>query len=184
MKGIVPVDINLELLSIPDRTIPYRGRLSQQLIRFDTSFIARVDFRLDLSLFKTIIMKKRLWIGGIVILAAVIYLLYLSFGDSVSYYVKVSEFFERIDELADTNVRVAGNVADAPVEWNAEDIELLFTLTEGGRNMTVIYNGAQPAGFKAGSTILAEGKYGSDDIFRASQIIMKCPSKYESIDIE
>jgi hypothetical protein len=29
MKGIVPVNIALELLCIPDRTIPYRGRLSQ-----------------------------------------------------------------------------------------------------------------------------------------------------------
>ena len=129
-------------------------------------------------------MKKRLLIGGAIILIAVVYLLYLSFGSSVSYYVTVSEFFDRSDELLDTNVRVAGNVADTSIEWNADDLELMFTITEGGKNMPVVYDGAQPSGFKAGSTVLVEGKYDSDGVFRASQLILKCPSKYESIDIE
>ncbi len=129
-------------------------------------------------------MKKRLLIGGGIILIAVIYLLYLSFGSSVSYYVTVSEFYDRIDELLDSNVRLAGNVADGSIEWDAGEVELAFNLTEGGRDMPVVYHGAQPSGFKAGSTILVEGKYGSDGIFQASQLILKCPSKYESIDIE
>lgn len=129
-------------------------------------------------------MKKRLLIGGAIILIAVAYLLYLSLGSSVSYYVTVSEFFERSDELLDTNIRVAGNVADTSIQWNADDLELTFTLTEGGKNMPVIYNGAKPGGFKVGSTILVEGKYGYNGLFRASQLILKCPSKYESIDIE
>ena len=129
-------------------------------------------------------MKKRLLIGGSIILVAFIYLLYLSFGSSISYYVTVSEFFDRGDELLNTSVRVAGIVADTSIEWHAEDLELTFTITEGGKNMPVVYNGAKPAGFKAGATILAEGKYGSDGIFDAVQLILKCPSKYESIDIE
>ena len=129
-------------------------------------------------------MKKRFIIGGVIILIAVGYLLYLSFGSSVSYYVTVSEFFNRGNELLDTNVRVAGNVADTSIEWNSDDLELMFTITEGGKNMPVVYAGAQPAGFKVGSTILVEGKYESDGVFRASQLILKCPSKYESIDIE
>ena len=129
-------------------------------------------------------MKRRLLIGGCIILIAVGYLLYLSFGSSVSYYVTVSEFFDRGNELLDTSVRVAGNVANTSIEWNTDDLELSFTLTEGGKNLPVVYNGAKPSGFKAGSTILVEGKYDARGVFRASQIILKCPSKYESIDIE
>jgi len=123
--------------------------------------------------------KKRYLVGVIILVLAVGYLLYLSFGSSVSYYVTVSEFFARSTELSNTSVRVAGKIADSPIDWDAEDIELRFTITEGGENMTVIYQGAKPSGFKAGSSILAEGKYHSDGIFRASQVIMKCPSKYE-----
>ncbi|MFC1933738.1 cytochrome c maturation protein CcmE [Chloroflexota bacterium] len=126
-------------------------------------------------------MKKRYLIGGLILIIVVGYLFYLSFGSSVSYYVTVSEFFDRVAELDDTNVRVAGMIADSPIDWNAEDLELRFSVTEGGETMTVIYQGAKPSGFKAGSNILVEGEYHSDGIFRASQLIMKCPSKYESV---
>ena len=129
-------------------------------------------------------MRKKYIIGGIIVLIAVIYLLYLSFGSSVSYYVTVSEFFDRTEELVDTDVRVAGNVANTAIEWNADELELVFTLTEGGEYMSVVYDGVKPSGFKAGSTILVEGRYDADGVFRARQIILKCPSKYESIDIE
>jgi cytochrome c-type biogenesis protein CcmE len=129
-------------------------------------------------------MKKKYIIGGVIILAAVIYLLYLNFGSSVSYYVTVSEFFERSTELADTNIRVAGKIADDSIKWDAAGLELKFDITEGGKSLPVIYRGAQPAGFKAESNLLVEGKYGPDGIFRATQLILKCPSKYESIDLK
>jgi cytochrome c-type biogenesis protein CcmE len=122
--------------------------------------------------------RKRYLVGGVFLLLAVGYLLFLGFGDSISYYVTVSEFSTRSEEFYDTNVRIAGKI-DNPIDWNAEELELKFTITEGGENLSVIYHGAQPAGFKADSNILVEGKYHADGIFRASQLIMKCPSKYE-----
>ena len=124
-------------------------------------------------------MKKRYLIGGLVLAVALGYLLYLSFGSSVSYYVTVSEFFARGTELHDTNLRVAGKIADSSVEWDSERLELKFAITEGGCIIPVIYNGAKPSGFIAGSDILVEGKYHPDGTFRAVQLIMKCPSKYE-----
>ena len=123
-------------------------------------------------------MRKRYLVGGVFLLLAVGYLLFLGFGDSISYYVTVSEFSTRSEEFHDTNVRIAGKIDDL-IDWNAEELELKFTITEGGETLTVIYHGAKPSGFKAGSNILVEGKYQADGIFRASQLIMKCPSKYE-----
>lgn len=124
-------------------------------------------------------MKKRYLIGVIILVLAVGYVFYLSFGTAVSYYVTVSEFFAKGTDLYNTNVRVAGKIADSPIEWDAKDLELRFTIVEGSDTMTVIYQGTKPSGFKTGSNILIEGKYHSDGIFRASQLIMKCPSKYE-----
>jgi cytochrome c-type biogenesis protein CcmE len=126
--------------------------------------------------------KKRYLFGGGIIIVAAAYLLYLSFGSSVSYYVTVSEFFERGSELHDTSVRVAGIVADKPVNWDAEELELRFTVTEGGREMDVVYEGVQPSGLTAGASILVEGEYGSGREFSASRIILKCPSKYEALE--
>ena len=129
-------------------------------------------------------MKKKLLVGGVILIAAVGYLLFLSFNSSVSYYVTVSEFYDRETELTDTNIRVAGKVTEGPIVWDAEALELRFTITEGGRNMLVSYHGSQPSGLKEGSNLMVEGKYESDDVFRATQLILKCPSKYESVDIE
>jgi cytochrome c-type biogenesis protein CcmE len=126
-------------------------------------------------------MKKKYVIGGVMVLAAVIYLLILIINNSTSYYLKVSEFYDRLDQFEDVNVRIAGTIADAPIEWNAEELDLQFTITEGGENMQVIYNGSQPSGFKAGTNLLVEGKYGSDGMFHASQIILRCSSKYEAL---
>ncbi|MFC1914065.1 cytochrome c maturation protein CcmE [Chloroflexota bacterium] len=127
-------------------------------------------------------MRKRYLVTGGILLAAIIYLLYLSFGNAVSYYVTVSEFYDRETELHDTNVRVAGKVM-APIGWDAEELELRFAITEGGKSMPVIFHGAQPSGFKPGSSIMVEGKYDFGGVLRARQLILKCPSKYEeSID--
>jgi cytochrome c-type biogenesis protein CcmE len=126
-------------------------------------------------------MKKRYLIGVAILAIVVAYLIYLSFGSSVSYYVTVSEFFARGTELYDTDVRVAGRIMDSSVDWNSEELKLTFTITEGGETMMVIYQGAKPSGFKAGSNILVEGRYHSDGIFHASQLILKCPSKYEPL---
>jgi len=125
-------------------------------------------------------MKKKFIIGGVIVLAAVVYLLVLIINSSTSYYLGVSEFYDKIDQFEDANVRIAGTIADNSIEWNAEELDLRFTITEGGENMPVIYNGSQPNGFKAGSNLLVEGKYDSDGIFHASQLILRCSSKYEA----
>ena len=85
-------------------------------------------------------------------------------------------------EVHFSDVRVAGKITDNHLDWNAKSLELRFTITEGGDDMAVIYHGARPSGFQAGSNILVEGKYYSDGIFRANQLILKCPSKYESTE--
>ena len=124
-------------------------------------------------------MKKRYLIGGAIVVLAVGYLLYMSFGSAVTYYVTVSELLEKGSEPYDMDIRVRGTVVDGSIEWNAEEVELKFTLAEGDATLPVIYKDARPDGFKAGVDILVEGRYHSDGIFRASTILTKCPSKYE-----
>lgn len=123
--------------------------------------------------------KKRYLIGGGIIVLAVAYLITLSLGNSVSYYLTVSEFMDKSDELYGTRVRVIGNIVDGSVQWNAGDVELKFAVTEGGETLPVLYNGARPSGFEPGSDILVEGKLQPDNVFLADQLILRCPSKYE-----
>lgn len=124
-------------------------------------------------------MKKRYLIGGGIIILAVAYLIMISLNSSVSYYLTVSELMDKSSELKNTKVRVIGKIVDDSIQWNAEDLELEFEISEGGQTLPVVYNGAKPAGFEPSSDILVEGKYRPDQAFSANQLIMRCPSKYE-----
>ena len=124
-------------------------------------------------------MKKRYLIGGGIIILAVAYLITLTLSSSVSYYLTVSELMNRSDELDNTKVRVIGKIVDDSVQWNAEDLELKFAISEGGETLSVVYNGAKPTGFESGTDILVEGKFLRDKEFLANQLILRCPSKYE-----
>lgn len=125
-------------------------------------------------------MKKKYVIGGAMVLAAVIYLVIAIIQNTDSYFQGVSEFYENVEEIGDSAVRVAGTIEEGSVAWDAEKVEFSFAITEGGRSLPVVYNGAQPDGFKEGSAVLVEGEYGSDGTFHASQIILRCSSKYEA----
>ena len=123
-------------------------------------------------------MRKRYLIGGGILALAVGYLLYASLASSVSYYLTVGEFFDRSSELSDRQVRVIGTIADSPVSWNAQDLELKFSIVEGTDTLPVVYGGAKPSGFKVGANVLVEGRLNDDGVFHATQLLMKCPSKY------
>jgi cytochrome c-type biogenesis protein CcmE len=55
-----------------------------------------------------------------------------------------------------------------------------FTLVEQDRTLPVEYNGpeAPPDTFKDNAQALAEGRFGRDGVFRATNIQAKCASKY------
>ena len=123
--------------------------------------------------------KKRYLIGGIIIIAIVGYLLYMSLGSSVMYYVTVGELLSGGYGDYDTDIRVTGKIANGSIQWDAEGLELEFDVVEGNATLPVIYNGSMPDGFTDGADVLVEGRYHPDEVFRASTILMRCPSKYE-----
>ena len=74
--------------------------------------------------------------------------------------------------------RVAGNVAPGSVKRQGTHLE--FQLVEQDRTLPVVYAGteAPPDTFKDNAQALAEGRFGRDGIFHATNIQAKCASKY------
>ena len=123
-------------------------------------------------------MRKWIIIGVIIVAIALGFLIYTSFGNSVTYYVTVSELISEGADSYDTNIRVTGKVADSPIDWNPQDLELKFAVEEGNATLPVLYEGPRPNGFEPGVDILVEGEYQRDKVFKAANIMMQCPSKY------
>jgi len=126
--------------------------------------------------------RKRFLIGGLIVCLAVGYLLYLSFGSSVTYYVTVSELLEQGSTENEQDIRVSGKIVEDSVDWNPDKIELKFAIADEGSSLPVLYEGVIPDAFTAGKDIVVEGNYNSDGILHASNILLRCPSKYASQD--
>lgn len=124
-------------------------------------------------------MRKRYFVGGGILAIAVGLLMYVSLGGAVNYYLTVSELLDRGSELYGERVRVSGKVVNGSVEWDSVALELRFVIVEGDDELPVVYGGAKPNGFEEDSNVLVEGEYHSDEVFQASTIILRCPSKYE-----
>ena len=124
------------------------------------------------------IKQRRLWytVGGVLIVAFLAYGA-TSFKSSLTPYVS----FEEAQKSA-RKVQVAGGLVPDSTSY-IEDKEMLqFGLVEeGGETMTVLYEGIKPGNFEEATQIVAIGTY-SDGAFYASQLLVKCPSKYQGLE--
>src|SRR5262249_25417760 len=113
-----------------------------------------------------------------VIVIALGYLAYTGVQDSKSYYVTIKELNGMGDTAYTKRLRVAGNVAPGSIKRQGTHLE--FLLVEESRTLPVVYSGSEtpPDTFKDNAQALAEGKFGRDGVFHATNIQAKCASKY------
>jgi cytochrome c-type biogenesis protein CcmE len=114
----------------------------------------------------------------VVIVVSLAYLAYTGVRDSKSYYVTIKELNGMGNDAYSKRLRVAGNVAPGSIKRQGTHLE--FLLAEEGRTIPVVYAGSEapPDTFKDNAQALAEGKYGRDGVFHATNIQAKCASKY------
>ena len=117
-------------------------------------------------------------IGGAVILAAIIYLVYANTQASAVYYMTVSEL-QHCSTCATQSVRVAGIVQAGSIQRNDQKNIMNFVITEGNLSLPVTYTGGVvPDIFRAGIQVVVEGHYTGNGPFQASTLLAKCPSKF------
>jgi cytochrome c-type biogenesis protein CcmE len=114
----------------------------------------------------------------VVIVVALGYLAYTGVQDSKSYYVTIKELNGMGDNAYSKRLRVAGNVAPGSIKRQGTHAE--FQLIEQDRTLPVVYSGTEtlPDTFKDNAQALAEGRFGRDGVFHATNIQAKCASKY------
>lgn len=132
---------------------------------------------------KTVKIKFRFVFVGLVVVAAMVFLAVSSFQDNSMYYLTVPELKAqaRNDGVAffDKMVRVSGPLHKQSIDWNAKAMTLKFHINEGGDMFPVVFVGPIPDTLENGETVVVEGKYTREGVFNASNILVKCPSKYE-----
>lgn len=124
-------------------------------------------------------MNKKIAFGTAVVIIVVGYLFWSGMKDSSVYFHTVSEFFAKQQELEGKGTRVNGELVPGSINFDAENLILTFQLTDGQKNLDVKYHGVAPDTFSEAVSVVVEGKY-VNGVFEATQIMTKCPSKYEA----
>jgi cytochrome c-type biogenesis protein CcmE len=120
-------------------------------------------------------MKKKYLIGSIIIIFFLIIAVFSIIRTDIEY-----SDFSKAKEKAGRKVQVKGQwTREKGSFYDSNKNEFSFFMKdERGNEKEVIFKGIKPNNFEIASHVIATGKY-ENEKFIASEILTKCPSKYE-----
>jgi len=142
--------------------------------------------------------------GGLLIVAAIIYLIISSTQASAQYFLTIEELMAKGDGVADRELRVSGAVIGDTIQYDPQTLTLTFTIAhlpgdnkeieaQGGlakvlheavmdpdrAKLQVEYIGVKPDLLRHEAQAIVTGRMGTDGVFQAEELLLKCPTKYE-----
>ncbi len=149
-------------------------------------------------------MRAKFIIGGLLILAAVVYLIASSTAASAQYFMTIEELTTQGQNVVGRNLRVSGAVVGDTIQYDQQTLHLTFEVAhvpgdqkdidaEGGLaqalhnavvdpgrpRIKVVYEGPRPDLLRDEAQAIMTGHLGEDGIFYADELLLKCPTKYE-----
>lgn len=127
--------------------------------------------------------RAKFLIGASVVLATAGYLMASSISETGVYYVTPSELATKLaadPSLHGVGVKLGARVVPGTIKREAGGREYAFVVTDGARTVPVVYRGIAPDTFTDGVDVVVEGRMGQDGTFRATTLLAKCASRYES----
>jgi cytochrome c-type biogenesis protein CcmE len=143
-------------------------------------------------------------VGGLLILAAVIYLIASSTQASAEYFMTVDELNAKGSNVIGRDLRVSGAVIGSTIQYDPQTLNLSFEVAnvpgdnkeieaQGGlaavlhqavidpnrSHLQVNYNGPKPDLLRDEAQAIMTGHLGEDGIFYVDELLLKCPTKYE-----
>jgi cytochrome c-type biogenesis protein CcmE len=120
-------------------------------------------------------MKLKIVIGGIVIVAGLV----LATVNFLQSNVEYGTF--AVAKQTGKKLQVKGEwVKDRESGFDTEKVQFTFYLKDDNNQIErVVLDGARPNNFELATNVVAKGKY-KDGYFHATEVLTKCPSKYES----
>jgi len=148
--------------------------------------------------------RSKFIIGGLLILAAVVYLIASSTQASAEYFMTVDEVSAQGQSVVGKSLRVSGAVVGDSIKYDPQSLTLTFDVAhvpgnnqeveaQGGlaevlhaavvdptrTRIQVQYSGPKPDLLKNEAQAIMTGEIGADGVFHADELLLKCPTKYE-----
>jgi cytochrome c-type biogenesis protein CcmE len=148
----------------------------------------------DLVLDKPKNNRLKFVIGGLLLVAAIGYLVVNAMSGSTQLYKTVDEFYAEQGRLVGRDLRVSGYVLGDSVLYtqiDASNSRLEFDIVDnpaapGQRLHIVVHNEPKPDLLQDHAQALVEGTADSNGVFTANPggLFLKCPTRYEEIEYE
>ncbi len=122
--------------------------------------------------------KAKFIAGGLVIVAALGYLVYAGVSQSSVYFVTPGEL--QATPVAGKAYRLGGMVQPGTLKWQPKSLDLTFVLSDGQASVPVRHKGAPPDLFAEGRGAVVEGTWSGDGYFKASLIMAKHSEEYKA----
>ena len=148
--------------------------------------------------------RTKFVLGGLLIVAAVAYLIASSTQAAAQYYLTIDELVAKGDSVSDRDIKVSGAVIGDSVTYDTETLTLRFTAVNvpadldeieaaGGladvlheavmnpdaSRIEVEYVGPKPDLLRHEAQAIVTGRVGEDGVFYADELLLKCPTRYE-----
>lgn len=148
--------------------------------------------------------RAKFIIGGLLIIAATIYLIVSSTQANAQYFMTVDELTAKENQVAGREFRISGAVIGDSIQYDAKNLKLTFEVAhvpgdnkdieaQGGlaavlheavadtsrNHLKVEYTGVMPDLLRNEAQAIMTGKLGEDGVFYAEELLLKCPTKYE-----
>ncbi|HUF39717.1 MAG TPA: cytochrome c maturation protein CcmE [Anaerolineales bacterium] len=148
--------------------------------------------------------RTKFMVGGILILAAIVYLIATATLGNQQYFRTVDELVSGGPAMAGQAVRVSGAVLGDTITWDPETLTITFEMAhmpgdqaliddEGGlarvlheavtdparSRLTIVYIGPMPDLLQHEAQAIVTGRMGEDGVFHAEELLLKCPTRYE-----
>jgi len=148
--------------------------------------------------------RAKFIVGGLLILAAVIYLIVSATQANAEFFMTVNELKSKGNSLVGRSLRISGAVIGDSIQYDPQTMNLTFEIAHvpgdnaaiemgGGlaavlhtavtdpmrARLTIVYNGPKPDLLRDEAQAIVTGHLGEDGIFYADELLLKCPTKYQ-----
>lgn len=147
--------------------------------------------------------RTKFILGGLLILAAVVYLIVSSTQASAEYFMTVDEIKAEGSSAVGKSLRLSGAVLGDTIQYDFQTLALQFDVAhvsgdnaeieaQGGlaevlyqavndpsrQRITVVYTGPKPDLLRGEAQAIMTGKLSDNGVFYADELLLKCPTKY------
>jgi cytochrome c-type biogenesis protein CcmE len=148
--------------------------------------------------------RMKFLLGGLLIVAAILYLIITSTQEAAQYYLTIDELVAKGDSMKERDLKISGAVIGESIQYDAQSLTLRFTIANvpgdadeieeaGGlaevlreavidplaNRLDVVYVGPRPDLLKHETQAIVTGRLGEDGVFYADELLLKCPTRYE-----